>query len=72
MGRTLQRDLNRIAEIADTSTSEGLNYVLTGEVYKHVIFHSDIYYLLFIFHSLMFFHIRFTKRVNMFNKKLVL
>lgn len=29
MGRTLQRDLNRIAEVADTSTSEGLHYVLT-------------------------------------------
>lgn len=29
MGRTLQRDLNRIAEAADTSTPEGLNYVLT-------------------------------------------
>ncbi|XP_027349783.1 uncharacterized protein LOC113861272 [Abrus precatorius] len=29
MGRSLQRDLNRIAEVADTSTSEGLNYVLT-------------------------------------------
>ncbi|KAG6736401.1 hypothetical protein POTOM_060837 [Populus tomentosa] len=30
MGRSLQRDLNRIAEVADTSSSEGLNYVLTG------------------------------------------
>ncbi|KAK7337887.1 hypothetical protein VNO77_18476 [Canavalia gladiata] len=29
MGRSLQRDLNRIAEVADTSTPEGLNYVLT-------------------------------------------
>ncbi|XP_011032470.1 PREDICTED: uncharacterized protein LOC105131267 [Populus euphratica] len=29
MGRSLQRDLNRIAEVADTSSSEGLNYVLT-------------------------------------------
>ncbi|KAL9320357.1 hypothetical protein ACSQ67_012196 [Phaseolus vulgaris] len=29
MGRTLQKDLNRIAEVADTSTSEGLHYVLT-------------------------------------------
>ncbi|OAY42141.1 uncharacterized protein LOC110622023 [Manihot esculenta] len=29
MGRSLQRDLNRIAEIADTSSSEGLSYVLT-------------------------------------------
>uniref|UniRef100_A0A5B6ZFA9 Myelin-associated oligodendrocyte basic protein n=1 Tax=Davidia involucrata TaxID=16924 RepID=A0A5B6ZFA9_DAVIN len=29
MGRSLQRDLNRIAETADTSTSEGLSYVLT-------------------------------------------
>ncbi|XP_039044508.1 uncharacterized protein LOC120184002 isoform X2 [Hibiscus syriacus] len=28
-GRSLQRDLNRIAEVADTSTSEGLNFVLT-------------------------------------------
>ncbi|RYR02376.1 hypothetical protein Ahy_B06g081173 isoform B [Arachis hypogaea] len=29
MGRTLQRDLNRIAEVADTSTPEGLRFVLT-------------------------------------------
>ncbi|KAF2287892.1 hypothetical protein GH714_003108 [Hevea brasiliensis] len=29
MGRSLQRDLNQIAEIADTSSSEGLSYVLT-------------------------------------------
>ncbi|KAL2345771.1 hypothetical protein Fmac_007056 [Flemingia macrophylla] len=29
MGRVLQRDLNRIAEVADTSTPDGLNYVLT-------------------------------------------
>lgn len=29
MGRSLQRDLDRIAETADTSTSEGLGYVLT-------------------------------------------
>ncbi|XAR54516.1 hypothetical protein NMG60_11029672 [Bertholletia excelsa] len=28
-GRSLQRDLNRIAETADTSSSEGLSYVLT-------------------------------------------
>ncbi|KAK6911438.1 Protein of unknown function DUF1517 [Dillenia turbinata] len=29
LGKSLQRDLNRIAETADTSTSEGLSYVLT-------------------------------------------
>ncbi|CAM8933024.1 unnamed protein product [Rhodiola kirilowii] len=29
MGRSLQKDLNRIAEVADTSTPEGLSYVLT-------------------------------------------
>ncbi|KAL5061088.1 hypothetical protein RYX36_032692 [Vicia faba] len=29
MGRSLQRDLNRIAEVADTSSPEGLSYVLT-------------------------------------------
>ncbi|KAG6618200.1 hypothetical protein I3842_Q120300 [Carya illinoinensis] len=29
MGRSLQRDLNRIAETADTSSSAGLSYVLT-------------------------------------------
>ncbi|RHN40982.1 hypothetical protein MtrunA17_Chr8g0361041 [Medicago truncatula] len=28
-GRSLQRDLNRIAEVADTSSPEGLNYILT-------------------------------------------
>lgn len=31
MGRSLQLDLDRIAETADTSTSEGLGYVLTGK-----------------------------------------
>lgn len=31
MARVLQRDLNRIADTADTSSSEGLSYVLTGE-----------------------------------------
>jgi len=34
MGRSLQRDLNRIAEVADTSSSEGLNYVLTGIAFQ--------------------------------------
>lgn len=29
LGRSLQRDLNRIAEVADTSTPEGLSFVLT-------------------------------------------
>lgn len=29
MARSLQRDLNRIAEVADTSTPEGLSFVLT-------------------------------------------
>ncbi|XP_065853189.1 FLUCTUATING-LIGHT-ACCLIMATION protein 1, chloroplastic [Euphorbia lathyris] len=29
MGRTLQQDLNRIAEVADTSSSQGLGFVLT-------------------------------------------
>ncbi|MBA0634646.1 hypothetical protein Godav_029120, partial [Gossypium davidsonii] len=33
MGRSLQRDLNRIAEVADTSTSEGLSFVLTGKAF---------------------------------------
>ncbi|XP_028784349.1 uncharacterized protein LOC114740372, partial [Neltuma alba] len=35
MGRSLQRDLNRIAEVADTSSPEGLSYVLTGEPSKY-------------------------------------
>ncbi|CAN1285423.1 hypothetical protein LINPERPRIM_LOCUS18990 [Linum perenne] len=30
MARSLQKDLNRIAEVADTSSSQGLSYVLTG------------------------------------------
>jgi uncharacterized membrane protein len=30
MARTLQRDLDRIAQRADTTTEEGLHYVLTG------------------------------------------
>ncbi|PHT74975.1 hypothetical protein T459_22252 [Capsicum annuum] len=29
LGRSLQKDLNQIAEVADTSTPEGLSYVLT-------------------------------------------
>ncbi|KAH6762582.1 myelin-associated oligodendrocyte basic protein [Perilla frutescens var. hirtella] len=32
LGRSLQKDLNRIAETADTSTAEGLHYVLTETV----------------------------------------
>ncbi|KAL3631715.1 hypothetical protein CASFOL_024699 [Castilleja foliolosa] len=32
LGRSLQKDLNRIAETADTSTSEGLHYILTETV----------------------------------------
>ncbi|KAL2511809.1 hypothetical protein Adt_17409 [Abeliophyllum distichum] len=32
MGRSLQMDLNRIAETADTSTSDGLHYVLTETI----------------------------------------
>lgn len=32
LGRSLQKDLNRIAETADTSTSQGLHYVLTGNL----------------------------------------
>lgn len=32
MARSFQKDLDRIAETADTSTSEGLNYVLTETV----------------------------------------
>lgn len=31
MARSLQRDLDRIAGQADTTTAEGLHYVLTGE-----------------------------------------
>lgn len=30
--RSLQRELNRITETANTSTSEGLSYVLKGEL----------------------------------------
>ncbi|KAG8391012.1 hypothetical protein BUALT_Bualt01G0143700 [Buddleja alternifolia] len=32
LGKSLQKDLNRIAETADTSTSEGLHYVLTETI----------------------------------------
>lgn len=39
LGRALQRDLNRIANTADTSTSEGLSYVVTGELYQSVPSH---------------------------------
>lgn len=30
MARSFQKDLDRIAQAADTSTPEGLHYVLTG------------------------------------------
>lgn len=39
MGRTLQGDLNRIAETADTSSADGLGYVLTGEPI-YIIIHA--------------------------------
>jgi uncharacterized membrane protein len=38
MGHSLQKDLNRIAEVADTSSPKGWSYVLSGEAPKHVIF----------------------------------
>lgn len=40
MGRSLQRDLDRIAETADTSTPEGLGYVLTGKTSEISIVNS--------------------------------
>ncbi|ESR46284.1 hypothetical protein CICLE_v10001390mg [Citrus x clementina] len=40
MGRSLQKDLNRIAEVADTSTTEGLSYVLT-ETTLSLLRHPD-------------------------------
>ncbi|CAA2957216.1 uncharacterized protein LOC111379199 [Olea europaea subsp. europaea] len=40
MGRSLQTDLNRIAENADTSSSEGLHYVLT-ETMLALLRHPD-------------------------------
>ncbi|KAI3704300.1 hypothetical protein L1987_74516 [Smallanthus sonchifolius] len=39
-GRSLQRDLNRIAESADISTSKGFNYVLQ-ETIVALLWHSD-------------------------------
>ncbi|KAK8329827.1 hypothetical protein V6Z11_A11G353100 [Gossypium hirsutum] len=39
-GRSLQRDLNRIAEVADTSTAEGLGFVLT-ETSLALLHHPD-------------------------------
>ncbi len=51
MARTLQRDLDRIAQRADTTTEEGLHYVLTGvgvhsisNVYRDV----DFFYFKFL------------------------
>ncbi|KAJ0079109.1 hypothetical protein Patl1_23357 [Pistacia atlantica] len=40
MGRSLQKDLNRIANMADTSTPEGLSYVLT-ETSLSLLRHPD-------------------------------
>lgn len=48
MGRSLQRDLNRIAQVAYTSTSEGLSYVLTGKtVCTSCIYFSSLFLPLF-------------------------
>ncbi|KAF9681691.1 hypothetical protein SADUNF_Sadunf05G0029000 [Salix dunnii] len=51
MGRSLQRDLNRIAEVADTSSSEGLSYVLTGysvEMKSSCVAHGFAYKMPFL------------------------
>ncbi|KAL5980832.1 hypothetical protein ACLOJK_028751 [Asimina triloba] len=40
LARSLQKDLDRIAETANTSTSEGLNYVLTGRMLDMFVFKS--------------------------------
>lgn len=57
-GQALQRDLNQIAESADTSTYEGLSYALNGNPYLLVIlnlmsfgpslFSTKITYIVFI------------------------
>lgn len=65
MGRSLQRDLNRIAEVADTSSSEGLSYVLTGEPSKYGDYSSHFFKVCFILHGLVVPHVRFTKPVHM-------
>lgn len=47
LGRSLQKDLNRIAETADTSTSQGLHYVLTGN-FPHLHGEDKICYSVYI------------------------
>lgn len=37
MARTLQRDLDKIAEDADTTTPEGLHYILTGTAQADIL-----------------------------------
>ncbi|KAF3530031.1 hypothetical protein DY000_02038621 [Brassica cretica] len=44
LGRTLQQDFNRLAENADTSTSEGLAYVLTGNKQCYKCSSDSIHY----------------------------
>lgn len=56
MARTLQKDLNRIAETADTSSSEGLSYVLTGNVYYQVFLFLDFKLHFLLFHLLTLGH----------------
>lgn len=63
MGRTLQRDLNRIAEVADTSSSEGLRYVLTGETPTYEI--SFVTCVLFVLYHVGLWYFLFTDPVDM-------
>ena len=44
LGRTLQQDFNRLAENADTSTSEVLAYVLTGNKQCYKCSSDSIHY----------------------------
>eukprot|EP00261_Vitis_vinifera_P039360 XP_019080603.1 PREDICTED: uncharacterized protein LOC100854337 isoform X1 [Vitis vinifera] len=43
MARELQRDLNLIAETADTSTTEGLSYILTDRIFPVVEWYTLIH-----------------------------
>jgi len=40
MGSTIQRDLTRIAETADTSSRDGLTYLLTGSFRNCLLYFS--------------------------------
>lgn len=63
LGRTLQQDFNRLAESADTSTPEGLSYVLTGNLFFDG---SYLFYFIIYEQCLRIFHLFLERRCCVF------